>query len=95
MELTIANSFFKTRQINKQSKVEPHHPNLTQADINFPYIIKGIDTREQDMKEFLFTLGCYEGEKVTVISILAENYVINVKDARYSIDQDLAKAILI
>lgn len=95
MELTIANSLFKSKQIKKQSKIEPHHPNLTQADINFPYIIKGINTHEKDMKEFLFTLGCYEGEKVTVISVLAENYVINMKDARYSIDQDLAKAILI
>ena len=47
------------------------------------------------MKEFLFTLGCYEGEKAMVISVLADNYIIHVKDARYSIDRDLAKAILI
>ncbi len=93
MELAVVNSFFKGRLTNKKSKIIDL--NLTQADINLPYIIKGIDTSEKDMKEFLFTLGCYEGEKVTVISVLAQNYVINMKDARYSIDEDLAKAILI
>jgi len=67
--------------------------NLSQADINIPYTIKGIQTDDADLKDFLFTLGCYEGEVVTVISILAENFVISVKDARYSIDSDLAEAI--
>ena len=67
--------------------------NLSQADINTPYTIKGIQTDDADLKDFLFTLGCYEGEVVTVISILAENFVISVKDARYSIDSDLAEAI--
>ena len=43
----------------------------------------------------LFRSGCYGGELVTVISLLAENYIINVKDARYSIDKDLAEAIII
>ena len=95
MELSVVNSFFKSRLTNNKSKIIKLHPNLTQAYINLPYIIKGIDTHEKDMKEFLFTLGCYEGENVTVISVLAQNYVINVKDARYSIDEDLAKAILI
>jgi Fe2+ transport system protein FeoA len=95
MELAVKNSFFKGRLTNKEAKILDHQPNLTQADINLPYVIKGIDTKEKDMKEPLFTLGCYEGEKVTVISVLAQNYVINVKDARYSIDEDLAKAILI
>ncbi len=95
MELAIVNSFFKGRLTNNKSKIIKNYPNLTQADINLPYIIKGIDTHEKDMKDFLFTLGCYEGEKVTVISVLSHNYVINVKDARYSIDEDLAKAIFI
>ena len=48
-----------------------------------------------EIKNFLFTLGCYEGESVTIVSVLAEIYVISVKDARYSIDKDLAEAILI
>lgn len=57
------------------------------------YTISHISAAEEGMKEFLFTLGCYPGEKVTVISRLAENIIINVKNARYSIDADLASAI--
>lgn len=68
--------------------------NLTKAKINTPYIIKDVKTNDSELKNFLFTLGCYEGESVTVVSVLAENYVISVKDARYSIDKALAEAIL-
>lgn len=69
--------------------------NLSQAEINRQYIIKEVKTDDIELKDFLFTLGCYEGEEVTVISVLAENYVITVKDARYSIDTELAEAIII
>jgi Fe2+ transport system protein FeoA len=96
MELAIATRYFKDR-LAKESATENQDRklNLTDADLNTPYTIMGIDAREKGMKEFLFTLGCYEGEKVTVISVLAENIVIHVKGARYSIDQDLARTILI
>lgn len=69
--------------------------NLTDALIDTEYTIKEVLANDEELKNFLFTLGCYEGEKVTVISRLAENYVISVKDARYSIDQELAEAIII
>nr|WP_052636100.1 FeoA family protein [Peptoclostridium litorale] len=69
--------------------------NLSEAKVDEEYAVKGIETDDEDMKDFLFTLGCYEGEKVTVISVLAENYVISVKDARYSIDSELARAIIV
>jgi Fe2+ transport system protein FeoA len=92
MELAITNIFFKRKA--KGSKAAKQQ-NLTQAEVNRPYVIKGINTDDRSMKEFLFTLGCYEGEKAMVISVLADNYIIHVKDARYSIDRDLAKAILI
>jgi ferrous iron transport protein A len=69
--------------------------NLSEAKVDVEYIIKRVETDDEEMKSFLFTLGCYEGEKVTVISILAENYVISIKDARYSIDSELAQAIII
>ncbi len=95
MELALANNIFKNRLSNLKDEPVSQHLNLTEADINSPYIIKEIDTQDEQMREFLFTLGCYEGEEVTVISVLTENYVINVKDARYSIDEDLARAILI
>lgn len=67
--------------------------NLSEATINTEYIIKSIETKDDEMKEFLFTLGCYKGEPITVISVLAENLVITVKDARYSIDKELAEVI--
>jgi len=95
MELALANNLLKRRYLKKKQDRVNDFPDLTSAAVNLPYIIKGIDTSDQGMKEFLFTLGCYEGETVTVISVLAENYVINVKDARYSIDEDLARAILV
>jgi ferrous iron transport protein A len=95
MELAVEINMLKNRLFNNRVAAAGQRFNLTQADINVPYTIKGVDTNDLGMKEFLFTLGCFEGEKITVISVLAENFVINVKDARYSIDEDLAKAILI
>lgn len=69
--------------------------NLAKAKMNREYIIKEVKTNDEQLKNFLFTLGCYEGETVTVLSILGENYIISVKDARYSIDKDLAEAIIV
>ncbi len=68
--------------------------NLTKAQINREYSIKEVKT-DEELKNFLFTLGCYKGETVTVLSVLGENYVISVKDARYSIDKDLAETIIV
>lgn len=94
MENTIFNKMF-TKGAKKKNMKKTKVSNLSKAEMNQPYVIKGIDTRDDEIKNFLFTLGCYEGESVTIISKLAENYVIAIKDARYSIDTDLAKAILI
>ncbi|MFW6022297.1 MAG: FeoA family protein [Halanaerobiaceae bacterium] len=69
--------------------------NLSEAEVNKEYVIEKVRTDDKEMKSFLFTLGCYEGEIVTLISKLAENYVISVKDARYSIDKELAEVIII
>lgn len=69
--------------------------NLTEGSVNEEYIIRDINTDDSELKNFLFSLGCYEGETVTIISILSDNYVISIKDARYSIDGDLASAIVI
>ena len=69
--------------------------NLSQANPNIEYIIKDIQTGDEELTKFLFTLGCYKGEQVTVLSVLEENFVISVKDARYGINQELAEAILI
>lgn len=68
---------------------------LAKAQIGREYIIKEVKTNDEELKNFLFTLGCYEGETVTVLSVLSETYAISVKDARYSIDKDLAEAIFV
>jgi len=55
--------------------------------------IVGEVTGSEKVKKFLFTLGCSKGEEVTLISILAGNFIINIKDSRYAIDKNIAKAI--
>jgi len=96
MELAVTNNLYNGSLTGRVvDHCQGSQLNLTNAVLNIPYAIRGIEAGEKGMKEFLFTLGCYEGERVTVISALAQNYVIHVKDARYSIDEDLARAILI
>ncbi|MCB8815022.1 FeoA family protein [Desulfosporosinus shakirovi] len=68
---------------------------LSRGKLNTPYTVSSVNTDHNDIREFLFTLGCYPGEKVTIISKLASNYIINIKDARYSIDDELANAIMV
>jgi Fe2+ transport system protein FeoA len=63
------------------------------AQSDTTYIVSHIEAHETGMKDFLLTLGCYPGEAITVISRLAGNVVINIKNARYSIDEELACAI--
>ena len=69
--------------------------NLTDARIGEEYIIRGIETQDEELDAFLFSLGCYSGEPVTVISRRRSNSVIALKDARYSIDNQLAKVIMV
>lgn len=69
--------------------------NLAEAQINEEYTIKEIKSVDEELKNFLFTLGCYKGETVTVLSVLCDNYIISLKDARYSIDKELAQAIIV
>ena len=54
-----------------------------------------IVTDDEEMKSFLFSLGCYSGEPITVVSRKKKNCVVSIKDGRYNIDIELAKAILI
>ena len=69
--------------------------NLLSAVEEKEYIIKGIETDDEELDAFLFSLGCYEGEPITVISHLKGGCVVSIKDGRYTIDNDLAAAILI
>ena len=59
------------------------------------YIIKRIDTEDEELDAFLFTLGCYSGEAITVVSHLKGGCVVSIKDGRYNIDNQLAEAIVV
>lgn len=69
--------------------------NLTKAIEGEEYIIKAIETDDEELDAFLFSLGCYSGEPITVISHLKGGCVVSIKDGRYNIDTQLAEAILI
>ena len=69
--------------------------NLKDANVGEEYIIKDIVTEDEELNAFLFSLGCYSGEPITVISHLKGGCVVSVKDARYNIDNELASAIVI
>lgn len=69
--------------------------NLVNAMIGKEYLVKDIEAEDEDLKSFLFSLGCYSGETVTVISRMKGGCVVSIKDARYNIDTNLAKAISI
>ena len=69
--------------------------NLTHAEEGKEYIIRDIVTDDEELDAFLFSRGCYSGEPITVVSHKKRNCVISIKDGRYSIDRELASAILI
>lgn len=67
--------------------------NLTQAQEGKEYIIRSIATDDEDLNAFLFSLGCYSGEPITVVSRKRGGCTVSIKDGRYSIDNQLAEAI--
>ena len=68
---------------------------LRNADLGKEYIIRAIDTNDEELNAFLFSLGCYSGEPITVVSHLRSGCTVSIKDARYNIDKQLAEAIII
>ena len=69
--------------------------NLLTAQEGVEYIVKDIVTDDEDLNAFLFSLGCYSGEPITVVSRRRGSCVVSVKDGRYSIDSQLAEAIIV
>lgn len=69
--------------------------NLAEAQEGKEYIIQQIATEDEELDEFLFSLGCYSGEPITVVSRLKNSCVVSIKDGRYNIDNQLASAIII
>lgn len=68
---------------------------LVEANIGEEYIIKSIATDDEELNSFLFSLGCYSGEPITVVSRKKRNCTVSIKDARYNIDNELAAAIMV
>ena len=69
--------------------------NLASAELGKEYIIRSIETEDEDLDAFLFSLGCYSGEPITVVSRRRGSCTVSIKDGRYTIDNQLAEAILI
>ncbi len=69
--------------------------NLMEAEIGREYTITEILTNDEELNSFLFTLGCYPGESIVIVSKMGHNFVVAVKDGRYSIDEELAEAIAV
>lgn len=68
---------------------------LLEVEDGKEYIIKEIVTDDEELDAFLFSLGCYSGEPITVISHLKGGCVVSIKDGRYNIDNQLAEAITV
>ena len=69
--------------------------NLTQAQEGKEYIIQRIETDDEELNAFLFSLGCYSGEPITVVTRRKRNLTVSIKDGRYNIDDQLAENIII
>ena len=69
--------------------------NLRYAQAGREYIVKRIDTEDEELNAFLLSLGCYSGEPVTVISRRRGSCTVSIKDGRYHMDEQLAEAIVV
>ena len=69
--------------------------NLSVAEEGKEYTVKRIETDDEDLDSFLFSLGCYSGEPVTVVSRRKGGCTVPIKDGRYNIDNQLAEAIIV
>ena len=69
--------------------------NLREANEGQEYVISRIETDDEELNAFLFSLGCYSGEKITVVRRMKSGCVVAIKDGRYNIDNQLAEAIIV
>lgn len=68
---------------------------LVDVEMGREYTIREIYTEDEELNDFLFTLGCYTGETIVVVSKISGSFVVSIKDGRYNIDRELASAILV
>ena len=69
--------------------------NLNQVQEGKEYIVKTIKSGDEELEAFLFSLGCYSGEPITVVARQKSGCTVSIKDARYNIDKNLAAAIIV
>lgn len=69
--------------------------NLTKVPEGKEYIISQIQTDDEEMNAFLFSLGCYSGEPITLVTRKKSGCVVSIKDGRYNIDNQLAETIIV
>ena len=69
--------------------------NLNEVNLEEEYIVKEVVTEDEELNAFLFSLGCYSGEPITVIARKRRGCVVAIKDGRYNIDNRLAEAIVV
>ena len=69
--------------------------NVKTAELGKEYIIKSLETNDEELDAFLFSLGCYSDEPITVVSRRRGSCVVSIKDGRYNIDNQLAEAIVL
>jgi len=69
--------------------------NLRQAQDGVEYIVRKLQTNDEELNSFLFSLGCYEGAPITVVRHLRGGCIVAIKDGRYNIDNQLAEAIIL
>ena len=68
---------------------------LTMAEVGKEYIVRAIETEDEELKAFRVSLSCYTGEPITVVSRKKRNMTVSIKDGRYNIDEQLAQAIIV
>ena len=69
--------------------------NLLNAELGREYLVGRIETEDEELNAFLFSLGCYSGEPITVVSRRRGSCIVSIKDGRYNIDDQLARSIII
>ena len=92
-KLAEANSFFayQLAYANQRRSIM----NLNMAQEGVEYIVRSIETDDEELNSFLFSLGCYSGQPITVVSRRKKGCTVSIKDGRYNIDNQLAEAIII
>ncbi len=68
---------------------------LLSAQEGREYIVQALNTQDEELESFLFSLGCYEGEPITVVSFRGSGCTVSIKDGRYNIDKQLANSIIV